>query len=164
MLQNQNKFIFIILVFFQNHLFAADLMYVQAASAKLKSGPSMSAPDIATLNRGTIVFPGQAQGVWVEVTANNKKGWISKLFISKTKPIGEAELMKNPSETDSKVSRKRSSDFAVSAATRGLQANDRVRDGRELYRSNNQAVDNLDKMNIPDQQLKKFEDAGKLNP
>lgn len=164
MLRSQNKLMIIFMLLIGHFSFAGELMYVQAASAKLKSGPSMSAPDLATLNRGTIVFPGKTQGVWVEVTANNKTGWVSKLFISKTKPVGEAELMKNPSETDSKVSRKRSSDFAVSAATRGLQSNDRVRDGRELYRSNTQAVENLDKLNIPDQQMQKFEDAGKMNP
>lgn len=164
MWQSPNKIIFILTFFISQFSIAGELMFVQAATAKLKSGPSMSAPDVATLNRGTIVYPGKTQGVWIEVTANNKTGWISKLFISKTKPVGEAELMKNPSETDSKVSRKRSSDFAVSAATRGLQSNERVRDGRELYRSNTQAVDNLDQLNIPDQQVQKFEEAGKMNP
>ena len=150
MWQNLNKCTLILTYFISQFSVAGELMYVQSATAKLKSGPSMSAPDVATLNRGTIVFPGKNQGVWIEVTANNKTGWVSKLFISKTKPVGETELMKNPSETDSKVSRKRSSDFAVSAATRGLQSNDRVRDGRELK--------------IPDQQVQKFEDAGKMNP
>ena len=138
------------------------MLYVQVANAKLKTEPKLAAQDVATLGRGDEVKVLNTQGPWYEVQFKESKGWISKLFVNKTKPIGQADLLANPADSEAKTSRKRSANYAVSAATRGLTASDRVRDGKELFRSDKKAVEDLEKLEVPEGQVENFQKSGNL--
>ena len=134
------------------------VMYVFAAKTTLKAGPKMSAQSVANVRRGDKLSVIATKGMWYRVKKGTAEGWISKLFIRKKKPIGRADLLKDSAMTKEKNSRKRSSSYAVSGATRGLTANNRVRGQREEYRSDFQALRDM----VSKKSLRKFRKNGGL--
>ena len=135
---------------------ASEKLYVHSAKAKIKTDKKMSAPDVAQVKRGEALNLVKAEGMWFQVTYKGKPGYISKLFVKKQKPIGQAALFKEAALTKEKSSRKRSSDYAVSGATRGLTANNRVRGQREQYRSDYQTLQDVESFKVPKRSLKSF--------
>lgn len=140
----------------------AKKVYVTAASAKLKAEAKAGAADVGAITRGTELTVKTEQGPWLEVTDGKASGWISKLFISPTKPIGQAELLKDSKVTDEQMSRKRASGYSVSAATRGLSATSRNRN--EKFRSNNKALEELEAKSVNDQVIEGFQTEAKGEP
>ena len=134
----------------------AETVFVQAQKIALKNSPAISGADVITLVRGDEVSVVATQGVWLQVEKAGSKGWISKLFISKSKPIGAASLAKEVPVSEAKTSRRRESSYAVSASTRGLLPINRSRSGRESYKSNNEALEKVDRYFISSGDLEKF--------
>jgi hypothetical protein len=136
-------------------------VYVKAKSIQLKKEANNTSESLMDLNRGDELKVLATQGLWLQVESHNKVGWISKVFTSDVKPVGQAELL-----TDSKVnstaktSRRRSNEYAVSAAARGLTATERNRNSINKQRSNKQAVADLDKVKVEDKEVDNFKDEG----
>lgn len=142
------------------------LLYVQSIATNLKEGPKGSSTNVAELKRGDELTVLKVEGSWVQVKTNSQKeGWVLKVLTSPLKPIGQAQLLKDTASVDStaKTSRRRTTDYAVSAATRGLSASERHRPGDENFRSNRKAVEEIEKVQISAEKLKKFKDDGKLS-
>lgn len=131
------------------------VVYVTAATAKLKAEGKAGAADVGAVARGTELQVKTEQGPWLEVSNGKTQGWISRLFVSPTKPIGQAELLKDSKVTEEQMSRKRASGYSVSAATRGLSATSRNRN--EKFRSNNKALEELEAKAANEQQIEKFQ-------
>lgn len=136
-------------------------VYVTSATAKLKSASQMSASDVATVKRGDGLQVLSEAGSFYEVDFNGTKGFVSKLFVSPNKPIGQNDLLKEKSVTDEKMSRKRAGSYSVSAATRGLSATDRNH-GREQFRSNKQALEKVEAQTLKDAEIEKFQKDAKI--
>lgn len=161
-------FSFIKLFTFFHFAFSADsnTVYLQSQTTQLKKDPQTQSTSVMELKRGDELTILQKEGIWLQVkTANNSEGWIPKILTSKVKPLGQAQLLKDTANLDSnaKTSRRRTTDYAVSAATRGLASSDRHRPGDESFRSNRQAVEELEgKINLTPQQVKQFKDEANL--
>ena len=141
---------------------ADDTVYVQSVKAQLKSEPKMDAQTVTDLQRGDVLKLIKEQGVWCQVKHKGKDGWISKLFVNKRKPIGQAELMQDAETTVAKTSRRRESSYAVSAATRGLTATMRTREGREQYQSDAKALEKVENFKIETSELTSFQKSAGL--
>lgn len=153
---------------FVTFAFAADpdSVFVQSQSTQLRKDPQASAAPVAELKRGDALTVLKREGPWLQVkTSANAEGWVPKILTSTVKPIGQAQLLKDTANLDSnaKTSRRRTSDYAVSAATRGLAASERHRPGDEAFRSNRKAVDELEKVRVSPDQVKKFKQEGQLS-
>ncbi|MCM2279219.1 MAG: SH3 domain-containing protein [Oligoflexia bacterium] len=143
---------------------AGETLYVQPAQTPLKSAPQMNAANITQLRRGEALTVLKKEGIWFQVTAGKSTGWISKLFVNTSKPVGEAELSKELADDKNlgKASRRRVSSYAASASTRGLTAGNRMREGRETYQSDFKAVEKMEELKVPENELRNFQQAGKL--
>lgn len=140
-------------------------VYVTAATAKLKASKEAGAEDLHIVKRGEELAVKGLEGNWYQVEVAGKSGWISKLFVNTNKPIGQSDLMKDDSVTNEKMSRKRTSEYSVSAATRGLSAGSRQGKGREQFRSNQQALEKLEANQVKPEEVKAFEkESGAENP
>lgn len=157
------KTVFVMLCLFVSNSFADASVYVQSMTTKLKSEAKAGSADVTSLKRGDELKVLSTEGSWLKVEFNKQTGYISKLFVSNIKPATQNELMNADQSSAEKTSRKRSSSFAVSAATRGLSAGSRHRDNRENYRSDAEAVDKIEKQQVHPQDLKKFQKEGAIN-
>ena len=138
---------------------AGEKVYVQAADAALRAQPSMSAPKSGSVERGEELVVLRKEGLWYEVRrGGDPAGWIPRLFVSATRPVGHATLAKALDESVSleKASRKRTSDYTVSAATRGLLTEGRTRTGRETYAADFDALERIEKREIDQNALDNF--------
>ena len=144
------------LSFLYSGLLSAESVFIQAQKISLKAMPSMSAAETGALVRGEEVTLLETQGTWLQVQKGESKGWVSKLFVGKSKPIGAASLAKEVPASDAKTSRRRESSYSVSASTRGLMPVERSRNGRESYRADNKALEAVDHFTIPSQELESF--------
>jgi hypothetical protein len=144
-------------------------VYVQSVKVDLKAEPKLGGSTLISLKRGDELVVQKKEGTWYNVkwtdSSGVKNGWISKLFVNSNKPVGEAELAAELSTDQSlaKAARRRSSSYSVSASTRGLTGGSRSREGREKYQSDFEAVDKIEKTTVSDQDLRKFQESGKLN-
>jgi hypothetical protein len=136
-------------------------VYVKAKSIQLKKEPNNSADSLIELVRGDKLKVLTTQGLWLQVESKEKVGWISKVFTSDIKPVGQTELL-NDSKVNSaaKTSRRRSNEYAVSAAARGLTATERNRNSVNKQRSNRQAVSDLEKIKVEDKEVDQFKNEG----
>ena len=92
--------------------------YVQALSVPLRAAPGIQAAPVAGLKRGMVFTVQRRQGTWAYGTAARRTGWISRLFLSRQKPIGQADLNnKLPDDTLEKTNRRRPNSYAVSTST-----------------------------------------------
>ncbi|MEO5971456.1 MAG: hypothetical protein ABIQ95_16140 [Bdellovibrionia bacterium] len=143
----------------------SERVYVQSVKADLKVEPQLNASSVLSLKRGAELLVIKKEGSWFNVSAAGKTGWISKLFVNSNRPVGEAELASELSNDKNlaKAARRRSASYSVSASTRGLTGGSRVREGREKYPSDYDAVDKIDKSKISEKDVKKFQEDGKLS-
>jgi uncharacterized protein YgiM (DUF1202 family) len=147
--------------------FAADaeVVFVQAVTTSLRKDRANTAESVTEVKRGDSLTVLSREGIWLKVrTAKAAEGWIPKVLTSTLAPVGQAQLLKDNANLDSKAksSRRRTSDYAVSAATRGLASGERRRPGEESYRSNHQAVEEIEQIVITPEQLKTFKDDGDI--
>lgn len=144
--------------------FAGETMYIQSANAGLKKEPKMSADNIAELHRGDEVAILKKDGMWFEVSATGKTGWVSKLFMSPNKPVGASSLV-NEVKSEFKANRERTQPKAVAASTRGLDSSrsmSRVREGRQLFQMDYPSLEVIEGMKIENEELNQFQKSGKL--
>jgi hypothetical protein len=140
-------------------------MFVQSIKGDLRSGPKMDASRVDMLFRGDELSVVERKDSWVHAKHGKIDGWISRLFLSDHKPVGQADLARDVSaESVEKSSRKRSSEYAVAAATRGLvESGNRVRAGRENFESDYQALGQVDELKVSDADLDKFRRSARLS-
>ncbi|PJZ45848.1 M48 family metalloprotease [Leptospira brenneri] len=121
-------------LFLAQTLMAKGNVYVQSTKAKLLSQPKLSA-DGFPLQMGDALFPVSEQGLFVQVRAENRSGWVSKLFVSPLPPGNQIKLGITSNSSEAVVARQRASDFTKTAAARGLSETQkmRVRGEGELY-------------------------------
>jgi hypothetical protein len=145
----------------QNILAADQILYVQAKTTQLKKDPDKTSENIIEVKRGEELKVLSIQGLWLQVESQTKVGWISKILTSAIKPVGQAELLNDTKvNSDAKTSRRRSNEYAVSAAARGLTATERNRNSVNKQRSNRQAVADLDKVKVEESEVDKFKKEG----
>ena len=141
----------------------ADTVYVQPIKAALKKEPQMTAITIAEPTRGTALEVQKKEGPWLQVSTAGKTGWVNKLFVAATQPVGQSDLQKLSEDQNlAKSARRRSSSYTVAATTRGLTAGNRVREGREAYPSDFDAVQKIDTYQVDANELSAFKKAGNL--
>lgn len=139
----------------------AETVFVQAKSAKLRSGKTSLDPVVADLKYGEALELRKTEGPWMEVrTRSGVTGWI---FASKTSTV-------KPSGSDDELAKlgrsfrgKEASDATASAGARGL---DKVSEGyanrsgiSQRYRDE---VDQMTAYKITDQQVEDFLKKGGL--
>ena len=139
---------------------SAETLFVMAQKVGLKAKPAMSEADVATLQRGDSVDVVSTEGAWLQVQKGESRGWVSKLFLTKTKPIGAAALATEVPASEAKTSRRRESSYAVSASSRGLLPIERTRNGRESYRADNEALAAVIKFSVTPSELQQFVSEG----
>jgi uncharacterized protein YgiM (DUF1202 family) len=142
---------------------AEEVVFVQAVKTGLKKTPQMDSPTLVELKRGDELKILKKQEPWYEVSFKKKKGWVSRLFVNTHRPIGQADLNKDVKENVEKASRRRSSSYAVSASTRALSAGTRVREGREQYQADYEALAEIEKQSLPASEIESFRKSAKLS-
>ena len=140
----------------------AEPLFVQAVKADLHEEAKLDSPTLVSLKRGNEVESLERQSMWVKVKYANKVGWISRLFLSTTRPVGEADLSNDIAGNLEKASRRRSSSYAVSASSRGLMTDERTRQGRALYRTDSESLDALESTSFEAAKLRGFQTEAKL--
>lgn len=145
------------LIFFIYSLVAlgSETYYVQSTKTSLRSLPKSSSELLLTLPRGTELEVLSKEGLWYKVSAQGKTGWTCRLFIAPHKPVGKAELENIPEELE-KMSRRRTSSYTVTAATRGGFESARIRGSRELYKSNFIELEKIEDFRLPEDKLCEF--------
>lgn len=123
----------------------AETLYVHSQKIALKAEPNSNSADVETVVRGDELTQIEIKGIWLRVQKGEKTGWVSKLFVNKNKPIGAANLATEIPASEAKTSRRRESSYSVSASSRGLMPVERSRLGREEYRSDMRALENIEK-------------------
>ena len=136
--------------------------YVQALQVPLRAAPGFQAAPVAGLKRGMVFTVQRRQGTWVYGSAARKTGWISRLFLSRQKPIGLADLNNKLSDdTLEKTNRRRPHSYAVSAATRGLLV--KVPRKGDMYKADYSALQYVESFQLSSQKLRWFQETGNLN-
>ncbi len=138
-----------------------DVVFVQSANAEIRKEPKMNAESILNLNRGDQLTVISKSGIWLQVQMGETKGWISKLFTSPNRPIGNAELTNQEVQDQSRVSRKRPKPKTVSAATRGLVAGKRGKE-EEKYKRDPSAIKRIEKLKVKETEVDSFIKDGNL--
>lgn len=137
-------------------------MFVHASRTDLRAAPDTKAKALRTLSRGDSVKVLEAGNVWAKVEIAGVEGWVSKVFLTPTKPVGKAELSNEVGDSVEKSSRRRPSSYNVSAATRGLDGDAEVKDGKTLYKTDYDAVERIEKRKVAPGDVDRFRDAAKL--
>ncbi len=159
MLPNRSKAIFcgLLLCLAVARVEAATSLWVQAVQVDLRGEPQMSAGSVMHLKRGDEVALLATQGLWLKVAVHGKAGWLSKIFLSDHPPIGSAELSKEVKVSMEKTTRRRSSSYAVSASTRGLQADRSIsRRGEENQRPDYRSLEKMEKFKLDSRLISRF--------
>jgi|GEM_PF-3473485 len=146
-----------------SYSWAEEVVFVQAEKTKLLVDSKMGSAVAGEVTRGTSLKVLELKGGWYKVEVEGKTGFISKLFVSKTAPVGVAQLKNVEGASEEKMARKRSSNYSVSAATRGLQTGSRNRNNQEKYRSNNKAVEDLENAQVTSEEVHQFQEDAEFN-
>lgn len=139
------------------------VLFVQAVRVDLKSESKANSQTVGTVSRGDSAMLLETNGQWIKIKSGKKTGWLSRLFVASHKPVGNADLMKDVKENLSTSSRRRPSSYSVSATARGLMTSERGREGREIYETDGEALEKMEKYVVPKDSLRKFTSSGRLN-
>jgi hypothetical protein len=137
----------------------AETVYVQTDKAPLKSDASMSSTTLTEMKRGDSLEQIERKGLWLQVKAGAKTGWVSKLAVAASKPVSQVTVLsslKKPTEEQAARSRSRP---VEAASARGLSANDvlaRKSGNQALYNLDRSSVDALKASNVDPAELDKF--------
>lgn len=133
----------------------ADTRYISSAKAKVLKEPDFKAPILLELEKGNQVDVLKTQGVWLNVQAQDKTGWISKFLVKETLPLEKVTVLPGDDETQLKDVRRRTSAITTAAAARGLAAAEDQSDDK--YSDNLDGVNYMESFRISSQDLQKFE-------
>ncbi|OPX56924.1 hypothetical protein SAMN02745127_00885 [Oceanospirillum multiglobuliferum] len=138
-----------------NSLFAAETYYVQSQKADLLAKPKFSAEKLQKLVQGTAVQLLQINGNWMQVSVDQKVGWLSKLLLKKHPPLTRVSVL-DRSDTELKDSvRRRSSSIVTAGAARGLTSEERSRIHQDNT-ANYFALKKLEQFTISQSELRQF--------
>lgn len=140
---------------------AAETVFIQAKTAKLRLGKTSLDPVVADLKYGEAVELLKTEGKWLEVqTTAGAKGWLYATKISRSEPSGTDDTLASLGRS---FRRGEASEVSASAGARGL---DKVSEGYanrtgipQQYR---QAVDRMAAYQITDQEIEDFLKKGEL--
>lgn len=143
------------------------VLYVHAVRADLKAEPKAGATAVSQLKRGVALVvepqPSQAPSSphWVRVRvrggADSQVGFVSKLFVRNHPPVGQADLDKDVKDNSlEKASRRRTSSYSASAATRGYTESSRTRVGRAENATDEGALREVEAARPPAAQVEEF--------
>lgn len=107
--------------------YAADNLYVQSKTAKLRLKPDFSSQVSGELKRGDILTHIKTDKGWHKVLHGKSEGWINSLVVSKNPPMQKVIVITGGEEELEKKSRRRASSITSAAAARGLSGADRKR-------------------------------------
>lgn len=145
----------------------AESVYVHAAKTQLKEAPQMAASNIAEITRGEELSVIKKEAVWFQVkTQNGKTGWVSRLSVNANKPVGKAELSKDletASLEKSSRSRPKGNTDTVASTRAVLASGDRKRGLQEVYQSDFETVEQMEKSKLKSEDVEKFIKSGSLN-
>lgn len=150
---------FIALAFISQTVLGAATLYVQSTQAKIMEQPTFKAKVLHSLDKGAAVESIETKGNWVKVKYNEQTGWISKLLLATQQPQQKPSLLQGQEAVLKDNARRRASENATAAATRGLRGEDRTRmsDGNH---ANYEALEKVEAQRVSDEAAKKFHDEG----
>lgn len=144
---------------------SADTLYISALKTKLLKEPSAQSQTLDELNRGDSVDVKKIEGTWLQISYKNKTGWISKLFTTKNQPLKNSDV-NNMKQLDSdKISRVRLN-YENKGAARGLTdsspktSRNGFSDNQKVY----EGIKTIEKQEATIEEIKKFQQEGKLKP
>lgn len=142
-------------------LAAAETVYVQATTAKLRSGKTSLDPVVAELKFGEPLELLRREGGWLEVrTASAARGWIFANKTTPNKPAGGDDLL---AKLGRSMRRADASEVTASAGARGL---DKVSEGYAqragITQQDRDAVDRMTTYRVTDQEVEDFLKEGGL--
>lgn len=139
----------------------ADTVYVQAKTAKLRTGKTSLDPVVADVKYGDALELLQTEGSWLQVrTSAGKTGWI---FANKTTAM-------KPSGADNELAKlgeafrgREASEATASAGARGLdKASETYANRAGISKQHRDAVDRMTAYQISDQEVEDFLKKGAL--
>ena len=104
----------------------------------------------------------ETKDLFVKVKAGKATGWTSKIFLSSTKPVGQADLQREVPTSLEKASRRRPPSYTVNAAARGLAEDENTQDGSATYKADFKALKKVEERKVPQEEVDKFRDSAKL--
>lgn len=140
---------------------AAESLFFYGAKGDLKKEANMAAASVSPLERGDELVVVKKEGLWILVKKGEKEGWVPKLLVNATKPVGAASLVTDI-KSDFKANRERSTPRSVVASTRGLDSSrsmSRVREGGMLYRVDLHSVEEIEGVKLDKNSLDSFGSA-----
>ena len=142
-------------------LVAAETVYVQATTAKLRSGKTSLDPVVAELKFGEALEVLRKESGWLEVrTAADVKGWVFANKTAASKPAGGDDFLAKMGRS---MRRTEASDVTASAGARGL---DKVSEGYAqrvgITQQDRDAVDRMAAYRLTDQEVEDFLKDGRL--
>ncbi|MEK6526065.1 MAG: SH3 domain-containing protein [Nitrospirota bacterium] len=140
---------------------AAETVYIQATTAKLRSGKTSLATVVADLKFGEALEVLRKEGGWLEVrTAADVKGWIFANKTSSTKPAGGDDFL---AKLGKSMRRKEASEVTASAGARGLdKVSEEYAKRVGMTQQDRDAVDRMTAYKLTDQEVEDFLKDGGL--
>ena len=133
---------------------SADSVYVSSVKAKVFMEPDFRSSVVTELRRSSKVFVLQKKGRWVQVSLNEKKGWLSAYAVSDTFPIQQRisifSRIKNFFKSNS--GRNRVSVVSTAGGIRGLSDEEVNSSGN----SNFESLAKLESIEITHDELEEF--------
>lgn len=108
----------------------AKTVFVSSMKTALYKDADRKSSKVISLKRGSRLTVIQQKGSWLNVKFANKKGWVSKIVTSKTKPGAKVSLLGNAGTNARIHARKRASSDVTAASARGLMDEDSSNKGR----------------------------------
>jgi uncharacterized protein YgiM (DUF1202 family) len=139
----------------------AETVFVQAKTAKLRSGKTSLDPVVADVKYGEALEVRKTEGTWLQVeTRSGVTGWIFAGKTSTAKPSGADDELAKLGRT---FRGREASDATASAGARGL---DKVSEGYAnrsgISQRDRDAVDRMTAYSVSDQEVEDFLKKGEL--
>lgn len=133
-----------------------NVYFVQSARAKLLEAPDFKAKVITSAARGSHLSAIDKSGSWIKVKFNDQVGWVSRLVLSTKPPIDKPSVLSGKAAEQTHKARRRASNTATAAATRGLRGEDRTR-ASDSELSDYNALKQVESIQVDQDDVLKFE-------
>jgi uncharacterized protein YgiM (DUF1202 family) len=134
---------------------SSSVIYVQSSKAKIMKSPSFKSKVVLTAKKGQELNVIKKKGRWYQVKAKGKTGWVSRLLVSKSKPIKKVSVFAKADRDISKSARRRASVMTTAAAARGLAEDDRRRLGAEM-KMDYAAIERMESLSVSEAEVDDF--------
>ncbi|MBI3773468.1 MAG: hypothetical protein HY272_12310 [Gammaproteobacteria bacterium] len=121
--------------------------------------PEFNAALLLVIEKGTPLQIKASQGRWLQVTVQDKTGWVSQLLVGNEPPLNQATPLNTGDQSIKQESRRRASATASAAAARGLRNDDRARQSDDAV-SDYSALERMDKLGVSEDDAMKFVEEG----